>query len=254
MADTFSVSTFNALAQQCANTLEFGFPHVDPAILTWEHRGGLILKLITQSDIICLQEIDQWEWLEPKLKEAGYEGAWWNGGTPEAPSKRHGYAIIWRTDLFVAATRMEQYSDSTQIYVVAVLAHLPSKKMIKVITTHLKAKKPFATVRVEQVSQLLKDNRGSNMATIIAGDFNATKDEVAIQMIAKQYKNAHPNIERTTIKLRSEVTSHVIDYIWYTGCTITNNSYTPTGDIPHPYLPSATHPSDHFMLTAQCKL
>lgn len=72
--------------------------------------------------------------------------------------------------------------------------------------------------------------------------------------MSKFFTQTSFDTDKTTIKLRKDVTSHIIDYVWYRDLHLIETSYQPKGEILHPYLPSATHPSDHFMLTARFEL
>lgn len=285
---SITVSTFNTLANQCADTSEMGFPLVDYNILSWNYRMNLIVNLIN-TDICCLQEVDKWDELIVELEKKGYEGKWWNSSDP---SQRHGCAIIWKRDRFTLNLfEHHQYTNCTQVMMsVLLIDTYDNNNRVRVTTTHLKSKKAFASIRVKQVEELLEHiYLCDEKYHIVAGDFNSEPTEECIQMMNKNFNVSHLNIERTTIKVRPEhkseeckqfakfdykdgrkyyydipfgntgpsdhitvrkleKTSHVIDYIYFKGFNQLDSWYKPEGDIDYPYLPCSTHPSDHFMI------
>lgn len=75
--EKFTAFSYNILCDRYATKSQYGYA---PArVLNWEHRKEIILgEMLTQDpDIICLQELDKFnydEFFRPKLAESGYKG------------------------------------------------------------------------------------------------------------------------------------------------------------------------------------
>ena len=75
--EMFSAFSYNILCDRYATKSQYGYA---PArVLAWEHRKEIILSEILSQDpdIICLQELDKYnydEFFRPKLAESGYKG------------------------------------------------------------------------------------------------------------------------------------------------------------------------------------
>ena len=82
------VLSWNTLADGLAQLGRFS--RCPDSALAWPARRRLVLREIERSraDIACLQEVNRPGDLEPPLKEAGYDGAFW--AKPVSPAARLG--------------------------------------------------------------------------------------------------------------------------------------------------------------------
>ena len=82
------VLSWNTLADGLAQLGRFS--RCPEGALAWPRRRRLVLREIERSgaDIACLQEVNRPGDLEPPLKEAGYDGAFW--AKPVSPAARLG--------------------------------------------------------------------------------------------------------------------------------------------------------------------
>lgn len=242
-----SITTMNTLADICADTSPMGFPNVDPSILSWEHRKYLLIDEITRcsADFICLQEVDHWEdWFQPQLQQLGYEGYY-------AKGERHGLVLAWKKhwSLIREIMAVQLIDNASQRALYGVFEY--KDKSVLIITTHLKAKKPFADIRLQQGQALLRIAEQHPMCLLV-GDFNASPDEPVVQLINGQFESSFKDQPYTTAKVREHLTCHTIDYVWYKGMHLTKKINIPPVEtlLPH-YLPRVDYPSDHFSLSAE---
>lgn len=75
--EMFTAFSYNILCDKYATRSQYGY--VPARVLNWEHRKEVILgeMLAQDPDIICLQELDKYnydEFFRPKLAESGYKG------------------------------------------------------------------------------------------------------------------------------------------------------------------------------------
>ena len=82
------VLSWNTLADGLAQLGRFS--RCPEGALSWPRRRALVLREIERSgaDIACLQEVNRPGDLEPPLREAGYDGAFW--AKPVSPAARLG--------------------------------------------------------------------------------------------------------------------------------------------------------------------
>ncbi|EME28760.1 Carbon catabolite repressor protein 4 homolog 4 [Galdieria sulphuraria] len=93
---SFSISSYNMLAQVYVNTSQF--PYCPRRYLRRKHRLALTKSLLQslQVDILCLQEVDCYKEIETYLQEKGYKGIFQlRGGM-----KKDGCAIFFQSDKF----------------------------------------------------------------------------------------------------------------------------------------------------------
>lgn len=153
------------------------------------------------------------------------------------------------------------------------LRHKPSSANIIFIGTHLKAKKPFADIRLAQaqgILQYLTEHYSSRAHVIIAGDFNGDAEEPFYDVIRQAgFSSAYRSMNNdnkeppfTTWKFRAhdgveDEQCRTIDYIFY----------KPEGFVPKAILklsskeeiganglPSNEYPSDHLALETIFKI
>lgn len=253
-APTITIRTMNTLASICADQSEFGFPHVDLAILDWEHRKHLLIQelIAHQATFLCLQEVEEqhWnEWFQPELLKHGYDGVWYGNG-------KHGCALLWQASTWTRTSCTYYDIPGNKVFIYGKFVHNVTSMKINVGVTHLKAKKPFASDRLCQGNYILNIICMDTDPTFIAGDFNASPDEPVIKLFAQEMESAYGDVEQnsdhyTTVKVRAEMVRHCIDYIWYRHFTLVQRLEIPSPEsIPYPGLPMINYPSDHLSIMA----
>ncbi|XP_055320819.1 nocturnin isoform X2 [Sitodiplosis mosellana] len=157
--------------------------------LTWESRKYLIVQEIIQNDpdVICLQEVDHFKFLQTILATQNYEGIFFP--KPDSPclyitenNGPDGCALFYKKtkfDLVNYDTRVLEVwrVQSNQVTITANLRIIETGKEICVCTTHLKARNGalLAKLRNEQGKDLMRfvQRVANNRPILISGDFNA---------------------------------------------------------------------------------
>lgn len=170
-----------------------GFVKCPPEALTWECRKYQILQEIihTNPDVICLQEVDHFKFIQGMLQALGYEGVFFP--KPDSPclyiednNGPDGCAIFYRTSKFDAVSCLTRVLEvwrvqSNQVSIAAVLRVRETGKEVCVATTHLKARHGalLAKLRNEQGKDLLRFVRdvAQGRPILLCGDFNAEPSE-----------------------------------------------------------------------------
>ena len=210
-----------------ADSLAHSFPQVNPSYLTWEYRVERMLLEIQKfsPDIIGLQENDHYEdYFEPELSKLGYTGMF----EKKTGWHKDGLSISWKTDKFTKVSQDLCKFPGNQF---ALIVQLDSELgRICVITTHLKARKEYDSIRCEQVSSLLNyiQQNLQELPIIICGDFNSLPDTGAYNAMLNNtcglisgYRKALGEVEPvfTTLKIRNKMEIKTEDYIWLRGFT-----------------------------------
>ncbi|XP_039964519.1 nocturnin isoform X3 [Bactrocera neohumeralis] len=186
------VLQWNILSQTLGQNND-GFVRCPEEALTWENRKFLIVQEILQynPDIICLQEVDHFKFLQTILGTQNYEGIFFP--KPDSPclyieenNGPDGCAIFFRRDKFELKnfdTRILEVwrVQSNQVAIVVNLVVKSTGKEFCVCTTHLKARHGslLSKLRNEQGRDLLhfvKQFCGEK-PVLICGDFNAEPTE-----------------------------------------------------------------------------
>lgn len=112
------VVTLNTLANVCADKSDYGFPHADEAILTWEYRAKLITQLltphVTNGAFFCLQEVDKIDFFKDLFTKHNYKCVM-------APLKKGGHTccIAWNDNLWaLRQQKSDFYKGYTQKYII----------------------------------------------------------------------------------------------------------------------------------------
>lgn len=152
------------------------------------------------------------------------------------------------------------------------LRHRPSSVNIIFVGTHLKAKAPFAHIRMSQaqgIIEYLKEKHPNSAHIIISGDFNGEPDEPCYDTILTAgFSSAYRKILNdreptfTTWKFRAhdgieQEQCRTIDYIFYKpqGLTPVAILKLPSKEEIGPNgLPSNEYPSDHLALETIFKI
>ncbi|KAF7267737.1 hypothetical protein GWI33_019065 [Rhynchophorus ferrugineus] len=280
---TIRVFQWNILSQ-ALGTMNDNFVRCPDEALDWNHRKYLIVEEIVEycPDVICLQEVDHFNFLKRVLATQGYTGMFFP--KPDSPcfyidgnNGPDGCAVFFRSNKFElvrAETRILEIwkIQSNQVALLMILKVKETGEEICVVTTHLKARHSalLATLRNEQGKDLLEfvQRYAEDRPLIIAGDFNAEPSEPIYstmlnsnQSLASAYAetncdNSIPSATReppyTTWKIRDEgEICHTIDYVFYSRNNLDIDSvleFPTETDIGADRVPSLIYPSDHFSL------
>lgn len=266
-----------------------GFDAVeDPDIvLDFKTRRWRLLEVIVgmegqlEYDIIAMEEVDRfYGFFAPLLRTFGYAGLF----TPkrDSPGSRTGWysdgcCLFWKESMFELMTvSRHEYKVGTQVYVIVTLKHKPTKKVVVVSVTHLKARASAKNenIRSHQVDELLQrindevvlartKYKDTTPAVLVTGDFNAVPPklgagEFAMSRVARSALSSSYLLDDskmfTTWKIRGPSESkRTIDYIFYGGSVnCVNRLLLPIeDDIGQSRLPSLRFPSDHVHIAAQ---
>ncbi|XP_025196414.1 nocturnin isoform X1 [Melanaphis sacchari] len=245
--------------------------------LEWKHRRCHMLEEILRHnpDIICLQEVDHFDFLSRALATQSYSGLF--VPKPDSPcvyindnNGPDGCAIFYKNDKFDLLEKHDKILQvwtvhSNQVSLLLILQDKSTQKELCVSTTHLKARKGalLSTLRNEQGKDLLQfiSSHAAGRPTIVCGDFNAEPTEPVYNTMCScsylpldsAYKLSGSEPLYTSWKIRGgegEV-KHTIDYMFYTKhkLTVSNILNMPKEiDIGENRVPSLSYPSDHFSL------
>ncbi|ESO93950.1 hypothetical protein LOTGIDRAFT_95897, partial [Lottia gigantea] len=278
----FRVMQWNMLAQALSQGTD-NFVKCPAEALSWDNRKLHIMEEILTHNptILCLQEVDQFNFLEKELGKVGYKGTFCK--KPFSPCLDitpnfgpDGCAVFWKTSE-VKEVKVENYIikqkenyDTNQICILCCMKLKNIDSDIFVAVTHLKAKKYFNELRKQQsqfIAKLLQE-KCKNSPVILCGDFNADPQELAYkEMVTKDLNlnsaytfldNLHKEPAYTTLKIRGSPVgplknSATIDYIFFSlnHLKVTSLVRLPSEEeIGEDCLPSFTFPSDHLSLIA----
>jgi endonuclease/exonuclease/phosphatase family metal-dependent hydrolase len=218
------IMQWNTLARSLCN--QESFPMADPNALDWSRRFALMMEQINtvNPDILCLQEVDQFETFQSALP--GYKGVFYKKqnvtnldgvNATKGADTRHGGAVFLRSDIVVHDYEFFRLgNNSTQV---AIWMEVEVRgATFAVICTHLKAKPENEAIRVRQCEVLLKALLWRPLPVVICGDFNDIVGSKPIELMSKTFISAydqhHPKPFNTTSKKRETVVTRAIDYIW----------------------------------------
>ncbi|XP_025413522.1 nocturnin isoform X2 [Sipha flava] len=247
--------------------------------LEWKRRRCHMLEEILRHnpDIICLQEVDHFDFLSRALATQSYSGLF--VPKPDSPcvyikdnNGPDGCAIFYKNNKFDLLDKQEKILQvwtvhSNQVSLLLVLKDKCTEKELCISTTHLKARKGalLSTLRNEQGKDLLEfiSSHALDRPTIICGDFNAEPTEPVYNTMCScpalpldsAYKVSGSEPPFTSWKIRGgegEV-MQTIDYMFYTKHKLTVSSILNMPlekDIGDNRVPSMSYPSDHFSLVS----
>lgn len=166
-----------------------GFVRCPMDALTWECRRYQVIQEIVQNDpdIICLQEVDHFKFLQKILATQNYEGVFFP--KPDSPclyindnNGPDGCAVFYKKDRLELLNHFTRILEvwrvqSNQVAIAALFRTRDSNQEICITTTHLKARKGalLSKLRNEQGKDLLYfiDGLAEKRPVILCGDFNA---------------------------------------------------------------------------------
>lgn len=286
----FKLIQWNVLASRELYCNPSSFPHVDKNFLTWDFRKNIFNDIIRKlnADIYCLEEIDAYEDFKNDVFGDLLEEYSSNYHTKKTGGQ--GIALFYKKELFelIHSYKLHLKGDidgnlTNQFFSINFLKQNFFNKIICIIITHLKAKKPFEEIRKTQVKHIcetinedkefLEIYKNLNCESVIfCGDLNTEPDCESTQFVKnfefkdcnlKKFnsaynifdKNKHDYLECTTFKIREEEAYRVIDYIFYSGKIKVNQvEKVPTKtskeweSITSIGLPSSFFPSDHHYI------
>mmetsp|Transcript_28627 Transcript_28627/g.43996 ORF Transcript_28627/g.43996 Transcript_28627/m.43996 type:complete len:451 (+) Transcript_28627:30-1382(+) len=275
-------------------------------VLDFVHRRWRILEvLLTTHDennnpgeggcrerynIMAVEEMDRYYgFFMPILKLFGYNGLF----IPKerAPGTKLGWysdgcGLFWSDKMFELVSEEKRgFNVGNQVFLIVVLRHRVSDKLIIVAVTHLKAQDNEANeqIRIAQVTELLQhidtvsNSIGStfeDIPVLIMGDFNSAPSLVddkpsTVGCIldrneGNKYDSSYSLNDEgfyTTWKTRGDkTTQRVIDYIFFNGPRCNSLECMNILDVPSvedvapDVLPNLRYPSDHVMIAAKFKL
>ena len=278
--------------------LKIPFPHVT---LDFSLRRWRLIEVLLRSardgclmDLIAMEEIDHYRgFFAPILRLFGYEGVF--APKLRSPGVRTGWysdgcCLFWRSETFeLVSKRRLKFNVGSQVYIVAVLRHKASGRLIVTVVTHLKASESNEQIRCSQVEELLqavantslevRERRGENeISVLILGDFNTDGEAIrnvlnfelqtttecndgdrngkASSAILSAYPISPPGDSLyTTWKIRRSEVRRIIDYIFYSNfkCTATLQ-VPPETELEPTKLPGLKYPSDHMMIAAKFRI
>ncbi|XP_029715055.2 nocturnin isoform X3 [Aedes albopictus] len=166
-----------------------GFVRCPVEALTWECRRYQVIQEIVQNDpdIICLQEVDHFKFLQKILATQNYDGVFFP--KPDSPclyindnNGPDGCAVFYKKDRLELLNHFTRILEvwrvqSNQVAIAALFRTRDTNQEICVTTTHLKARKGalLSKLRNEQGKDLLYfiDGVADKRPVILCGDFNA---------------------------------------------------------------------------------
>jgi len=181
-------------------------PHPEVA-LDFSLRRWRLLEVILRGnrgdsslfDLIAMEEIDRYRgFFAPVLRLFGYEGLFMP--KTRSPGVRMGWysdgcCLFWKASAFeLVSERRGKFVVGSQIYIIAVLRHLATGRLMVVAVTHLKASKSEVNeqIRCSQVEELLervaeittelREQQGENgVSVLVLGDFNT--EDAAVRKV-----------------------------------------------------------------------
>lgn len=249
--------------------------------LKWDNRKlHVIEEMLTYSPtILCLEEVDHFNYIHENLTTAGYQGIFFP--KPDSPclyspnnSGPDGCAVFWKPDHLHLQSKEEivlqsrNGMETNQVAIICTFTHIARKKDFCLSVTHLKSKTPYWQLRHEQGEYLEKVlcKTVEKLPIVVCGDFNAEPSEQVYEVFKRsrlQLASAYCHLSQlmeepkyTTWKVRGGVAgnkevAHCIDYIWYSSShwqPVAILKLPTEGEIGKDRLPSYSYPSDHLSL------
>lgn len=275
--ESIRIMQWNILAQALAEGSD-NFLKCPIEALKWHPRRWRIVAEIgaMEPDILCMQEVDHFRFLEKALSSVGFVGVFYQ--KPDSPclyvpgnNGPDGAAIFvnkYRYEILDIKKRCLEVlgCDTNQVAVCCKLRRLSDDAEFWVVTTHLKARSGalLEALRREQGSDLveyLKGLAGEKTPILVTGDLNAQPSEAVHSVISaagfeSAYRNQNPSYTTWTYRESGEYCK-TLDYILYRrqAFHVERVLCLPSEeDIGLTRVPSFKYPSDHFALVADMVL
>ncbi|XP_024526877.1 carbon catabolite repressor protein 4 homolog 4 [Selaginella moellendorffii] len=238
---SFRVVSYNILAQVYVKSSLF--PHSPSLCLKWKTRSEQVLSrlLSLDADLLCLQELDEFEsFYKPLLESRGYSSIY----VQRSGKKRDGCGIIYKAkwcqllkqqfldynDIAPDETTAGRTSESVEeendrdvsdprvrfrrncvgIFSAFRFHHAPSN-IVVIANTHLYWDPALQDVKLAQAKYLLakllqfekeiSQEFNSNPVVLVAGDFNSTPGDRVYNYITSGRRNSGPDIELSSFKV-----------------------------------------------------
>ena len=265
----FTVMTFNCLADGLAQNA--GFDVKDKRILEWKYRKHVLASVIATSgaDVVCLQEVNHFDELADLLNPVyskSYFTQKFNSTCRKYNAPPDGCAIFIKNGF--ECEIVEFFESPYNTYKSQVYQRLTFKwhnQDIVLYNTHLKAKKIFDQIRLEQLTELNQDMKrmanvyGENVSFMLVGDLNM---EPAVgrawRYIRTFMDDAHAHVNTpfffTTWKRKENSTDEmrISDYIFTSNLFVCATlTPFPTAKLPACRFPCSWCPSDHIPMMAR---
>jgi len=264
---------------QTLGTKNDNFVVCPPEALDWTSRRWRLLEEIIryQPDVMCLQEVDHFDFLSRALKAIGYTGKFIP--KPDSPciylqgnNGPDGCAIFVKDSKFKIVSESHRILEvwrvqSNQVAVCLELLDLETNKELVVATTHLKARQGalLSTLRNEQGKDLLDwlHTTAKGRPILLSGDFNAPETEPIYDSVCEhdiglsstyRFQDMSTEDPYTTWKIRETgEQKYILDYIFHS-----KGGLKPVGVLEMPKehqvgverFPNLAFPSDHLSLVA----
>jgi len=274
--NTIRIFQWNQLSQTLG-TKNDKFVKCSPQALEWSSRRWRLLQEIVRynPDIICLQEVDHFKFIEKALSSVGYEGMFVS--KPDSPclyladnNGPDGCAIFYKTSQFqldksASHTLSVWGVESNQVILSLLLTHIKTGQEVCVATTHLKARTGdiLTSMRNEQGKDILGwlQEIRRERPVILTGDFNADPAEPVYNTITGDNHlplvSAYEEQEFTTWKIRETgEEKKVLDYIFHSPQleSVATLNMPSEEQVGVDRLPSLAFPSDHLSLVSDIAL
>jgi len=278
---------WNVLSQALGTKVD-NFVQCHPSALDWKTRRWRMVEEIIQHDpdIVCLQEVDHFNFLQRALGSIGYTGSFLP--KPDSPctylesnTGPDGCVVFYKKttfDLVSSCGKVLQVWGvlSNQVILGCNLRHRESSKEVCVATTHLKARSGtlLSELRNEQGKDILTwlGTISENRPVILTGDFNDEPSKPVFKTVTQNTKtplvsayrinenchvNSEDNLEYTSWKIRETgEQKHILDYIFHSPClqAVSTLSMPTELQIGEHRLPSMQFASDHLSLVADLSI
>ena len=250
----------------------------DSRVLEWGSRRWRLVQeiLLHQPDIVCLQEVDHYNFISSALASIGYSGQFCPKPDSaccyvDGNSGPDGCAILFKTDKFELLSSdskvLTAWQSATNQVVLGLVLRHKSGKEVCAVTSHLKARKGslLASIRDEQGQDLMAwlEEFRAGRSVILSGDFNAEPSEEVYQTLTtdknlvldSSYDNS--SLDYTTWKIRDTgEEKQVLDYIFHSDDlrTLRTLDVPSEEEVGDQRLPSLAYASDHLSLVADIQI
>jgi len=278
---TFSILQWNVLSSELGTP--DSFPKVNTDHLLPTYRQPLIVQEIKSysPDFVCLEEASTIDLEFFKSIDSTKYGCVYQ----EKFEGNDGLCFLYnqiKYDLIKSEKQsyidLEKNKKQSQVFQLNIFKPKEQegthKDYLMIAFTHLKAKAPFASIRLSQLNQLVKSieeaktsllekEKGANLGVVVCGDFNDEPESEPLKSFKgalKSFKSAYEGEVYTTFKYREsakedgvkemKLYKRVIDYVFYNeNLELLGRSEIPEDAAVDPNgLPCAGYPSDHLSL------
>ncbi|KAL2643759.1 hypothetical protein R1flu_011346 [Riccia fluitans] len=205
--DKFVMVSYNILADKNASEHYRGlYHHIPWWLLEWERRKNkIVFELdLWSPDIMCLQEVDQFEDLRIEFEKRGYQGAY----KQRTGGSQDGCAMFWRSNRFVllqeGSIQFEEHGLKNNVAQLCVFQSIGGNEnkeadptdangslgnVVVVGNIHVLFNPKRGDIKLGQVRVLLETAHSlsqtwNNAPVVIGGDFNSTPTSSIYQYLS----------------------------------------------------------------------